>query len=74
MLWLQKLAAAGGIFKALAPLGFEIDKTSLTTNQQLPENKPMPDYLKTMKPEQILNFDVRSMLAENNPLKQIQQK
>ncbi|HNE51319.1 MAG TPA: DUF2249 domain-containing protein [Chitinophagales bacterium] len=62
-------------FKALAPLGFEIDKTSPTANQQLPENKPMPDYLKTMKPEQILNFDVRSMLAEgNDPLKQIQQK
>lgn len=62
-------------FKALAPLGFEADKTSSTANNSSPENKPIPDYLKTMKPEQIIKFDVRTMLAEgSDPLKDIQHK
>ncbi|MEZ5053598.1 MAG: DUF2249 domain-containing protein [Chitinophagales bacterium] len=61
-------------FKALAPLGFVADTTTEIT-EIIPENKPMPSYLQSLKSEQIISFDVRSILAEgNDPLKQIQAK
>ncbi len=61
-------------FRVLAPLGFEIDRTSVVQEKNK-ENKPIPEYLKSISPKQIINFDVRSILAEGtDPLKQIQQK
>lgn len=63
-------------FKALAPLGFESDNTTVL-KQESPatKNAPKPEYLQHLQPEQLINFDVRAMLAEgNDPLKQIQQK
>jgi len=62
-------------FKALAPLGFEVDNNNTTTEATITENKPMPEYLKNIQQEQIVNFDVREILASgSDPLKQIQQK
>jgi uncharacterized protein (DUF2249 family) len=63
-------------FKALAPLGFESDNTTVLP-QENPVNKnaPKPEYLQRIQPDQLIGFDVRAMLAEgNDPLKQIQQK
>ncbi|MCO5290395.1 MAG: DUF2249 domain-containing protein [Chitinophagaceae bacterium] len=61
-------------FRALAPLGFEVDDRPLAA-EETPENKPIPDYLKSLKLEQVVNFDVREILAAgSDPLKQIQQK
>jgi uncharacterized protein (DUF2249 family) len=61
-------------FTALKPLGFEADK-SKTVPDAIPENKPVPTYLRSLKPEQIISFDVRALLAGgSDPLKQIQQK
>src|SRR5690606_28789422 len=61
-------------FRVLAPLGFDIDRK--TVKEELtPENKPAPDFLKTLQADKIVHFDVRAMLAEgNDPLKHIQQK
>lgn len=62
-------------FKALQPLGFEANKSKTPLTEEVPENKPMPDFLKNMMPEQIVQLDVRAMLADgNDPLKYIQQK
>ncbi len=61
-------------FKALEPLGFEVDRDSVV-EEDIPENKPMPDYLKSLKSEQIIDFDVRQIIAEGkDPLRNIQQK
>lgn len=61
-------------FNALAPLGFEADSKK-TVSEATPENKPLPDYLKTLPSQQLVNFDVRAMLASGeDPLKSIQQK
>lgn len=61
-------------FKALAPLGFEADKTA-EVKEDRPENQPVPEYLQQLNPEQLIHFDVRALLAQgNDPLKQIQQK
>ncbi|MCZ2224230.1 MAG: DUF2249 domain-containing protein [Chitinophagales bacterium] len=62
-------------FKALAPLGFEVDNNNTATEEIITENKPIPEYLKNIQQEQIVNFDVREILASgSDPLKQIQQK
>lgn len=62
-------------FKALAPLGFEVDSNPNAVIEETTEDQPKPEYLKNIKQEQIVNFDVRKILAEgNDPLKQIQQK
>lgn len=62
-------------FRVLQPLGFSVDRNKVFHNELEPKNKPIPEYLKLLKPEQIVEFDVRSMLAEgNDPLKSIQQK
>ena len=63
-------------FKALAPLGFEVDQSQTAAPEGVtPENKPKPEYLQNISPDRLINFDVRAMLAEgNDPLKSIQQK
>lgn len=63
-------------FKALAPLGFETDNTrALPQENGVRKNAPRPEYLQSIPPERLVNFDVRAMLADgNDPLKQIQQK
>ena len=62
-------------YKALQPLGFEIDNRGTLPEEAEPERKPVPDYLKSLRQEQIVALDVRAMLAEgNDPLKLIQQK
>lgn len=63
-------------FKALAPLGFEVDSShTISPEDAVPKNNPKPEYLQNIQPERIINFDVRAMLAEgNDPLKSIQQK
>ncbi|MCC7400328.1 MAG: DUF2249 domain-containing protein [Chitinophagaceae bacterium] len=61
-------------FKALAPLGFEVDDKAVA-EEKTPESKPMPDFLKNLKPEQFINFDVRVMIASgDDPLRHIQKK
>lgn len=63
-------------FKALAPLGFEVDSSRAASPEDAaPKNNPKPEYLQNIQPERIVNFDVRAMLAEGkDPLKSIQQK
>src|SRR5690606_2402570 len=63
-------------FRALAPLGFETDNTQIVPQEAAtPKNAPKPEYLQNIRPEQLVNFDVRTILAEgSDPLKQIQQK
>lgn len=63
-------------FKALAPLGFEKEypQTDDTENSILNPG-PKPAYLQHIRPDQLVSFDVREMLAKgNDPLKAIQQK
>lgn len=63
-------------FKALAPLGFERDYPQTDdAENSVANNKPKPAYLQHIHPNQLVNFDVREMLAKgNDPLKAIQQK
>ena len=63
-------------FRALVPLGFEVDhSSSVTEGDAVPNGNPKPEYLQNIQPELVINFDVRAMLAEgNDPLKSIQQK
>ena len=63
-------------FKALAPLGFETDNTRAFPQENgVRKNAPRPEYLQSIPPERLVNFDVRAMLADgNDPLKQIQQR
>lgn len=61
-------------FRALAPLGFEVDGGEVVEEKPT-YNTPLPEYLKALGPGQIIDFDVRAMLAQgNDPLKHIQQK
>ena len=63
-------------FRALAPLGFESDRSRTVSQENtLKKNSPKPDYLENIRPDQLVNFDVRAMLAEGkDPLKSIQRK
>ncbi len=62
-------------FKVLQPLGFEFDANATPTVEVKFKQQPIPEFLKTLKPEQIIEFDVREMLSEgHDPLKDIQQK
>jgi uncharacterized protein (DUF2249 family) len=63
-------------YKALVPLGFEVDQTTLAPqNQSHQKNKPIPEYLQNIPQDKLINFDVRAMLdTGNDPLKSIQQK
>ncbi len=62
-------------FKALEPLGFEVDvKGKLPIEDEDTIEHPIPEYLQSLPPERIIPLDVRSMLAEgNDPLRYIQQ-
>jgi len=62
-------------FKALQPLGFEVDKNAVEPVKKENGIALMPDFLKTLPPQKIISFDVRELLSGgNDPLRQIQQK
>ena len=62
-------------YRVLKPLGFEHDTNTTIVNEEDTNQIPMPDYLKQISKEKIIDFDVRAMLAQgNDPLRQIQQK
>ncbi len=62
-------------FRVLMPLGFTLDTTKKVKNDNLKENSMMPEYLKNLSPNLLIEFDVRSILAGGeDPLKQIQEK
>lgn len=62
-------------FKALAPLGFEVDEKEEALIEEQKVRQPLPDYLKALRPEQIVSFDVRQILADGkDPLRAIQEK
>ncbi|MFA5573668.1 MAG: DUF2249 domain-containing protein [Brumimicrobium sp.] len=61
-------------FNALEPLGFEIDREKTDEETEI-ENKPLPQFLASRSTAQIIEFDVRQMIADGgDPLKQIQLK
>jgi uncharacterized protein (DUF2249 family) len=61
-------------FIALEKIGFEVDR-HVEQVEETTERKPIPDVLKKIPSEKIINFDVREMLATGtDPLKLIQQK
>lgn len=61
-------------FKVLQPLGFEIDSETSSSEKE-EEKKALPAYLQSLKSNQIIEFDVRQMLADGgDPLRPIQQK
>lgn len=62
-------------FKALQPLGFEYDTHASTNQEKAFQQQPIPEFLKSLEPTQLIVFDVRQMLSDgNDPLKDIQQK
>jgi uncharacterized protein (DUF2249 family) len=50
-------------FKKLKPLGFEIDGTTLPEDEK---TKELPAFITTLKKEQIIDFDVRELLASGH--------
>ncbi len=61
-------------FKVLMPLGFEIDKKQPQIEKETTE-QVVPDFLKNINEREVIDFDVREMLASGaDPLKEIQQK
>lgn len=61
-------------FEKLRPLGFEVD-SSPEVEEELPKQKPVPQFIKELKAEALVVLDVRQMLAEgNDPLKLIQRQ
>lgn len=73
-------AKVGGVspndfFKALAPLGFEVDTNGKIPNEKEEPKKEIPEFIKNLPSEKMISFDVREILAGgNDPLRQIQQK
>lgn len=63
-------------FTALASLGFEAAHSRKVSQEDtVRENNPKPEYLQNIRPDRLISFDVRAMLAEgDDPLKSIQQK
>ncbi|NEU09682.1 DUF2249 domain-containing protein [Flavihumibacter sp. R14] len=60
-------------FEKLRPYGFEVDQAP-EPEEELPEQKPMPEFVKHLQAGQIVILDVRAMLAGGtDPLKHIQQ-
>src|SRR5665213_315751 len=54
-------------FQKLHPLGFEIDKE--TKPEAIKERPKLPAFFNTLKPEQIVDFDVRPIIdADEDPL------
>lgn len=61
-------------FTALEPLGFEIDWSDLDKDDEV-EGEPMPDYIKQLADNKIIEFDVRKIIADGgDPLRPIQEK
>ncbi|MEO6834055.1 MAG: DUF2249 domain-containing protein [Chitinophagaceae bacterium] len=61
-------------FEKLKPLGFEIDGDKVEEAVSPISEDALPAFIREAKEEDILNLDVRDMLAEgNDPLKLIQQ-
>jgi uncharacterized protein (DUF2249 family) len=61
-------------FKALAPLGFEVDASAVLVEDKV-DNTPLPEYLTSLDKSQIKEFDVRQILASGqDPLRAIQEK
>lgn len=60
-------------FEKLKPYGFEPD-TASQPEEETPEQKPLPQFVKDIEAAHIVTLDVREMLAGgNDPLKLIQQ-
>ena len=60
-------------YSKLEPLGFEIDKT--ITGETNEERPTVPSFFKALKPEQIVEFDVRPIIdANKDPLSLIVKK
>ena len=60
-------------FEKLAPLGFEID--AATPHEKSEEKTKVPAFFSNIKPEHVLDFDVRPIInAGADPLKQIIEK
>src|SRR5690554_4955099 len=61
-------------FIALKPLGFEVDENYKSTEKIVVETS-LPEFLGSRKKEQIIEFDVRQMIADGgDPLRPIQEK
>lgn len=61
-------------YRVLQPLGFEHDVNAGGADEKIVQ-KPMPDYLKSKKPEQIVTMDVRQTIKDGeDPLRSIQKK
>src|SRR5574340_986057 len=59
-------------FEKLAPLGFEIDRSSTAENKERPK---LPAFFNSIKPEQITDYDVRPIIeAGQDPLSSIVDK
>ncbi|HEU0109299.1 MAG TPA: DUF2249 domain-containing protein [Flavisolibacter sp.] len=59
-------------YKKLEPLGFEID---LRTVAEKEEKKTVPDFIIGLSKQQVINFDVRNLIASGqDPLQQILDK
>lgn len=62
-------------FRALQPLGFEYNTETTLHQKEAFQQQPIPEFLKSLEPTQLIVFDVRQMLSEgNDPLTDIQQK
>lgn len=60
---------ADDFFAKLQPLGFEIDKSVAAA---IDKKKPVPDFIPSLKPEQIVALDVRPVIASGkDPLQVI---
>jgi len=61
-------------FNKLQPLGFEIDKVAIAIDETN-EKKPVPEFLKTVKPGNMVDLDVRPVMESGkDPLTIILQK
>lgn len=59
-------------YKKLEPLGFEIDRRTVAEKE---EKKTVPDFIIGLSKQQVINFDVRNLIASGqDPLQQILDK
>lgn len=62
-------------FKKLQPLGFEIDKKTAVVNVEEINENTVPEFVKNIAPEKIIELDVRPVIESgNDPLNIILQK
>ena len=60
------------LFEKLEPLGFEIDRDTIAADER---NKKIPDFIASLKKEQLAELDVRPVIASGrDPLNIIMQK